>query len=105
MLVRRCNQVNTLKRVALALTIIGGINWGLIGFFQFDLVAAMFGGQDSLLSRVIYSLVGISSLYCLTLLFESDEETDTASVESRSLNYGTEFSEDTDISTTTEDKE
>lgn len=70
--------MQTLQRIALALTIIGAINWGLIGFFQYDLVAAIFGGQDAALSRVVYSLVGISGLICLTLLFtpwgEMDDE-------------------------------
>ena len=48
--------MRTLQRIALTLIIIGAINWGLIGFFNFDLVAALFGGQDAFLSRVIYSL-------------------------------------------------
>jgi len=63
-----------LQRFALALVIIGAINWGLIGFFQFDLVAAIFGGQDSALARIVYGLVGLSGLYCLTLLFKPSEE-------------------------------
>ncbi|MEK5444101.1 MULTISPECIES: DUF378 domain-containing protein [unclassified Fredinandcohnia] len=67
--------MNGLQRLALALVIIGAINWGLIGFFQFDLVAAIFGGQDSILSRIIYSLVGLSGLYSLVLLFKPDRET------------------------------
>ncbi|MGP4078553.1 MULTISPECIES: DUF378 domain-containing protein [Bacillaceae] len=66
--------MNGLQRTALALVIIGAINWGLIGFFQFDLVAAIFGGQDSVLSRIVYGLVGLSGLYCLTLLFRPSEE-------------------------------
>ncbi|WP_408007459.1 DUF378 domain-containing protein [Pseudalkalibacillus sp. A8] len=66
--------MNGLQRTALTLAIIGAINWGLIGFFQFDLVAAIFGGQDSVLSRIIYGLVGLSGLYCLTLLFRPSEE-------------------------------
>ncbi len=66
--------MNGLQRTALALVIIGAINWGLIGFFQFDLVAAIFGGQDSALSRIVYGLVGLSGLYCLTLLFRPSEE-------------------------------
>ncbi|SHG27898.1 DUF378 domain-containing protein [Ornithinibacillus halophilus] len=65
--------MNGIQRLALALIIIGAINWGLIGLFQFDLVAAIFGGQESLLSRVVYTLVGISGLYALSLLFKSDE--------------------------------
>ena len=46
-----------LDKIALVLTIIGGINWGLIGLFQFDLVAWIFGGQDAIVSRVIYTVV------------------------------------------------
>lgn len=63
-----------LQRFALALVIIGAINWGLIGFFQFDLVAAIFGGQDTALARIVYGLVGLAGLYCLTLLFKPSEE-------------------------------
>lgn len=63
-----------IQRTALVLTIIGAINWGLVGFFQFDLVAAIFGGQDSALSRIIYGLVGIAGLINLTLLFKPSEE-------------------------------
>ncbi|MBU8878143.1 DUF378 domain-containing protein [Bacillus sp. FJAT-29790] len=95
--------MRTLQRIALTLTIIGAINWGLIGFFKFDLVAAIFGGQGAFLSRVIYSLVGISGLVCLSLLFKQWEETDTKEdVNNRRaqgrLNYGTEFGEETDLS-------
>ena len=49
--------------IALILTVIGGINWGLIGIFQFDLVAWLFGGQGAVLSRIIYTLVGIALLF------------------------------------------
>jgi len=62
-----------LQRIALVFTIIGAINWGLIGFFQYDLVAAIFGGQSSLMSRIIYSIVGISGLINLGLLFKPNE--------------------------------
>lgn len=65
--------MNALQRIALVLTIIGAINWGLIGFFRFDLVAAIFGGQSALLSRIIYALVGIAGLINLGLLFRSNE--------------------------------
>lgn len=61
--------MNGLQRIALILTVIGAINWGLIGLFQFDLVAAIFGGQGSFLSRIIYSLVGLAGLINLGLLF------------------------------------
>lgn len=53
---------------ALILVIIGAINWGLIGLFGIDLVASLFGGQTSMLSRIIYSLVGLAGLYSITFL-------------------------------------
>ncbi|QUH31563.1 DUF378 domain-containing protein [Vallitalea guaymasensis] len=52
--------------VALILVIIGAINWGLIGFFEFDLVAAIFGGMYTIASRIVYALVGIAGIYLLT---------------------------------------
>ncbi len=55
--------------IALLLSIIGGLNWGLIGIFQFDLVAWLFGGQGSILSRIVYTVVGLSALWCISLLF------------------------------------
>lgn len=58
-----------LDRIALLLVIIGAVNWGLIGIFQFDLVASIFGGQAATLSRIIYTLVGAAGLWCTTLLF------------------------------------
>lgn len=56
-----------LDKIALLLSIIGGINWGLIGFLDFNLVALLFG--DGALSRIIYGLVGVSALWCIRLLF------------------------------------
>ncbi|MBQ6540792.1 MAG: DUF378 domain-containing protein [Oscillospiraceae bacterium] len=58
-----------MDRIALVLSIIGGLNWGLIGIFRFDLVAYLFGGQTSTVSRVIYTLVGLSAIWCISLLF------------------------------------
>ena len=58
--------------IALILTVIGGINWGLIGIFQFDLVAWLFGGQGAVLSRIIYTLVGIA-VWCISLLFRDND--------------------------------
>ena len=55
--------------IALILSIIGSLNWGLIGLFQLDLVAWLFGGQSAVLSRIIYGLVGLAGLWCITLLF------------------------------------
>ncbi|GGD06351.1 MULTISPECIES: DUF378 domain-containing protein [Pontibacillus] len=68
--------MSTLQRIALLLVIIGAVNWGLIGLFQFDLVAALFGGgeQSGAFARVIYTLVGISGLISLSLLFKPSEE-------------------------------
>ena len=59
---------------ALTLIIIGAVNWGLIGLFRFDLVATLFGGMESAISRVIYVLVGLAGLYCLSLYMKLDDE-------------------------------
>lgn len=61
--------MSILDRIALALVVIGGINWGLMGIFRFDLVAWCFGGQAAILARVVYTLVGIAALWCITLIF------------------------------------
>ena len=58
-------------KICIALIIIGGINWGLIGFFSFDLVAWICGGSASVISRVIYSVVGIAALCSIPVLFSS----------------------------------
>ena len=63
-----------LNKIALALVIIGGINWGLIGLFQFDLVAWIFGSQAALGSRIVYGLVGLGALWSISLLFRPDCE-------------------------------
>lgn len=55
--------------ISLILTIIGAINWGLVGIAKFDLVAWIFGGQTAVISRIIYALVGLAGLWCITLLF------------------------------------
>ena len=64
-----------MDRIALSLAIIGGINWGSVGLFRFDLVW-LFGGQTATVSRVIYTLVGLSAIWCISLLFRSDAVTD-----------------------------
>lgn len=97
--------MQTLRRIALALVIIGAINWGLIGLFQFDLVASLFGGQDAWLSRVIYALVGLAGLYCLSLLFEPVEEGRSEVIPNADLNLGTEFSEEVTFANEDEDQE
>ena len=62
-----------MDKIALILAIIGGLNWGSIGIFGFDIVAFLFGGANSALSRVVYTLVGLGAIWCISLLFrESD---------------------------------
>lgn len=62
-----------LDKISLALVIIGALNWGSIGLFQFDLVAWIFGGQGAILSRIVYTLVALAGIWCISLLFrESD---------------------------------
>ncbi len=65
-----------LDRISLILTIIGALNWGTIGLFQFDMVAFLFGGQDNIISRIIYSLVALGGVWCISLLFRDRDETD-----------------------------
>ena len=57
-----------MDRIALILAIIGGLNWGCIGLFRFDLVAYLFGGQTATVSRVIYTIVGLAAIWCISLL-------------------------------------
>jgi uncharacterized membrane protein YuzA (DUF378 family) len=63
--------MTALNKITLLLLIVGGLNWGLVGLFNFDLVAALFG-ELSLLSRLVYSLVGLSALWQLVPLFGGD---------------------------------
>ena len=62
-----------MDKIALLLVIIGSVNWGLVGIFNFDLVATIFGGQTAMLSRIIYTLVGAAGLWCISLLFRERE--------------------------------
>ena len=63
--------MKALNFVTLALIIVGAVNWGLVGLFQFDLVAAIFGGQDAVLARLVYIVVGISGLYQIVPMVNS----------------------------------
>ncbi len=63
-------------KIALTLAIIGGLNWGSIGLFRFDVVAWIFGGQTATLSRIIYALVGFAAIWCITMLFREDAVTE-----------------------------
>jgi len=62
------------NKLALILLIIGGINWGLVGIFELDLIAWLFGGSASIISRTLYIIVAISAVWCISLLFRRDEE-------------------------------
>jgi len=59
-------RTRTLDYIALTLVILGAVNWGLIGLFRFDLVATIFGGMESWISRIIYTLIALAGLYCLS---------------------------------------
>lgn len=63
-----------LDRIALILSIIGGINWGSVGLFKFDIVAWICGGQTSVVARIIYTIVGLASIWCISLLFRESNE-------------------------------
>jgi len=58
-----------MDRTALSLVIIGAINWGSIGIFSFDIIAWLFGGQAATVSRILYTLVGLAGIWCVSLLF------------------------------------
>ncbi len=53
--------------IALVLVIVGALNWGMIGFFQIDVIASIFGGQAAAISRIIYALVGLAGIWCFSL--------------------------------------
>lgn len=63
-----------IDRIALLLVIVGAVNWGSIGLFQFDLVSWIAGGQDAVIARVIYTVVALAGLWCISLLFRPREE-------------------------------
>lgn len=61
----------TMDKIALTLLVIGGLNWAGVGLFQFDLVAFACGGSGSMISRVIYTVVGLSAVWCVSFLFRN----------------------------------
>ena len=69
-------RIMVIDRIALVLAIIGGLNWGGVGIFGFDMIAALFGGQAGGISRVIYTLIGLSALWCISLLFRERDVLD-----------------------------
>ena len=62
-----------LDKLALILVIIGAINWGSIGLFQFDIVGWIFGGQSAVVSRIIFTVVALAGIWCISLLFRENE--------------------------------
>lgn len=70
-----------IDKLALILTIVGGLNWGLIGIFQFDLVAWIFGGQSGIISRIVYTLVALGAIWCISLLFSDMRSSDKEKAE------------------------
>ena len=58
-----------LDKISLVLTIVGALNWGAIGLFKFDVVAWIFGGQDSVGARIVYTIVALAGIWCISLLF------------------------------------
>ena len=65
-----------LDKIALVILIIGGTNWGSIGLFQFDIVSWIFGGQSATVSRIIYTLVALAAIWCISLLFRENAVTE-----------------------------
>ena len=63
-----------INKIALAIAIIGTLNWGLVGFFSFDLVAWISGGAGTILARIIYILVAIAGIWCISMLFRPNDE-------------------------------
>lgn len=62
-----------MDRIALIVTVIGALNWGSIGLFGFDIVAWIFGGQDAIASRIIYTVVALAGIWCISLIFRARE--------------------------------
>lgn len=62
------------NKIALGLIVIGAINWGLVGIFTFDLVAWIFGSSTAVLSRIVYTLIALAGVWCITMLFKENDE-------------------------------
>lgn len=66
-------HMTVMNKIALVLAIIGALNWGAIGLFAFDVVAWICGGPTTVLARIVYIVVALAGLWCISLLFHSDE--------------------------------
>lgn len=78
--------MGTMRRIALALTIIGALNWGVAGLFRFDVVAQLAGGSAEPIARLIYILIGVSGLINLGLLFDEWRDHRRGNIEIRTPN-------------------
>lgn len=74
-------MISITDKIALCLLVVGGLNWGLVGIFSFDLIAWAFGGSGAVISRILYILVAVAALWCISLLFRRTD-TESSRVES-----------------------
>ena len=65
--------MKTLQKIALVLIIIGALNWGMVGLFEIDIVASLFNGSDSIISRIIYIIIAIAGIINIGLLFDTSD--------------------------------
>lgn len=70
----RSHSMNIVNKIALALIIIGALNWGLVGLFSFDLVAWICGSATAIVARIIYTLIALAGIWCISMLFMDNEE-------------------------------
>lgn len=66
-------KLNVMDYIAHILVIVGAVNWGLVGFFNYDLVGALFGGAASVISRCVFALVGLAGLYVISFFFRNNQ--------------------------------
>ena len=71
-----------LDKISLILVIVGALNWGSIGLFQFDIVGWICGGQDSIVARIIFTLVALAGIWCISMLFRERDEVEVGTVNS-----------------------
>ena len=67
-------NMTIINKIALAIAIVGTLNWGLVGLFSFDLVAWLFGGAGTVMARIVYILVAIAGIWCVSMLFRANDE-------------------------------
>ncbi len=67
-------MIYMIDKISLILVIIGAVNWGSIGLFKFDIVGWIFGGQDAIVSRIIFTIVALAGIWCISMLFRDKKE-------------------------------